>query len=235
DPPAWFPSSDEVVFTIGPVGASRIVARRIDGSGGQRVLAFGQMGKVTPDGRHLVFLVEEGGARRLRHAPLGADGTGDAARNVFQGSEPPVGEFDLSPDGSALTYSVLEPDSRLNTFLTDFPAGSRQVQVTTRGGARPLFSSDGNALLYLTQALPETNPPRGALAKRPVAVTPLATAGPEEQILSEGREPPGVTILGFGFDTARDGRLLTLRRIDDGRGGSPRRLLVQNWRAVVGR
>jgi hypothetical protein len=33
DPPAWFPSSDEVVFATGTTPTRRIVARRIDGAG----------------------------------------------------------------------------------------------------------------------------------------------------------------------------------------------------------
>ena len=38
----------------------------------------------------------------------------------------------------------------------------------------------------------------------------------------------------LGFDVARDGRLLMLRRADsDGRQGV-RRLLLQNWRAAIG-
>ncbi len=232
DPPAWFPSSDEVIFATGPEATRRIVARRIDGSGGQRALVAGLVGKVTPNGEYLVFLVGDGGARRLRYAPLAADGSVGAARRVFQSSDPAVGWFALSPDGSTLAYSVVEADTRLNAFLTDFPAGSRQVQVTSRGGGRPQFSSDGKSLFYTARALPETDPPRGALVKQPLALKSLATAGPAVQLFVEGRQPPGVSL--FEAVAARDGRLLTLRRLDDGRRG-PRRLLVQNWGAAIER
>jgi serine/threonine-protein kinase len=231
--PAWFPSSDEVVFVTGPPRARRIVAQRIDGSGDRRVLATGMAGKITPDGGYLVFLVEEGNARRLRYAPLGADGSAGAPRRVLQTSDPPIGDLDVSPDGTALAYSVVEADSRLNTFLTDFPGGRRQIQATTRGGARPQFSGDGNALFYLTRAQPESDPPRGALAKRPLALKALSTSGPEVQLLIQGREPPGVMM--DRFDIARDGRLLTMRRTDNERGDNPMRLLVQNWRAAIRR
>ncbi len=233
DPPSWFPSGDEVVFATGSVEERRLVARRTDGSGGQRMLAAGRVGQVTPNRQYLVFLVDEGGVTRLRYAPLAADGSVGAAERVLAQSDPNIIAFDLSPDGSTLAYSIPESDSRLNSFLTDFPAGSRQLQVTTSGGARPQFSGDGNALFYLTRALPQTDPPRGALAKRPVALRSLATSGPAVQLLVEGKEPPGVMMM--AFDVARDGRLLTMRRTGGDKRPSPRLLLVQNWRAAMRR
>jgi serine/threonine-protein kinase len=233
DPPSWFPSGDEVVFGTGSVTARRIAARRIDGSGGQRMLVGGRLGQVTPDRRYLVFLVEEGGAARLRYAPLGGDGSVGPAERVLKQSDPDINMFDLSPDGSTLAYDIPEADARLNVFLTDFPAGSRQLQLTTRGGGRPRFSGDGKALFYLAQAEPRTDPPRGAVAKRPVALQSLETSGPPVQIVVEGKEPPG--ILMTSFDVARDGRLLTMRRTAGDRRPSPRLVLVQNWRAVLGR
>ncbi len=233
DAPSWFPSGDEVVFGTGSVTARRLAARRTDGSGGQRMLVAGFLGRVTPNRQYLVFLVEEGGASRLRYAPLAADGSVGAALRVLKHSDPDIVAFDLSPDGSTLAYSIPEADSRLNSFLTDFPGGSRQLQVTTTGGARPRFSGDGDALFYLAPAVPQTDPPRGALAKRPVALKSLETSGPPVQLIVQGKEPPGVILT--SFDVARDGRLLTLRRTGGEKPPSPRLVLVQNWRAAVRR
>jgi hypothetical protein len=53
------------------------------------------------------------------------------------------------------------------------------------------------------------------------------------QLFVDGRQPPGVRL--FDVNVARDGRLLTFRRIDDDRAQGLRRLLVQNWRAAVAR
>jgi hypothetical protein len=233
DEPSWFPSGDEIVFVTGPVTARRLVARRTDGSGGQRMLVGGLRGQVTPNRQYLVFLVQEGSAIRLRCAPLAADGSIGAAERVLRQSDPNISAFDLSPDGSTLAYSVIEADSRLNSFLTDFPGGSRQVQVTTTGGGRPRFSGDGGALFYLAPAVPQTDPPRGALVKRPVALKSLETSGPPVQLIVQGTEPPGVILT--SFDVARDGRLLTLRRTGGEKPPSPRLVLVQNWRTAVRR
>ena len=126
-----------------------------------------------------------------------------------------------------------EADGRLNAFLTDFPAGSRQLQVTTSGGGHPRFSGDGKALFYLAPATPQTDPPRGALAERPITLKPLDTSGPPMQLFVEGKGPQGV-IMPL-FDVARDGRMLTMRRTGGDKRPSPRLILVQNWRAAVGR
>ena len=158
NPPSWFPSGDEVVFGTGPIGARRIVARRVDGSGGQRMLVGGRLGQVTPDSRYLVFLVEEGGTNRLRYAPLLADGSVGAAQRMLKQSDPDIESFHLSPDGSTLVYATPEADGLLNAFLTDFPAGARQVQATTIGAGSPRFSKDGTTIFYGSQAVPRGIP-----------------------------------------------------------------------------
>ena len=233
DAPSWFPSGDEVLFGTGTVAARRIVARRTDGSGGPRVLAAGLKGQVTPNRQYLVFLVDEGGAQRLRYAALAADGSVGAAERVLKQSDPNIDAFDLSPDGSTLAYSLLETNTRLNVFLTDFPGGTRQLQVTTTGGARPRFSGDGHALYYLARATQDTDPPLGALAKRPIAPQSLQTSGPPVQLFVEGKEPPGILL--ESFDVASDGRLLTMRLTSGDKRARRRVLLVQNWRAAVNR
>ncbi len=233
DQPSWFPSGDEVVFSTGSTTTREIVARRTDGSGGQRVLVSGLSGQVTPDGRYLVFLVDDGVGTRLRYAPLLADGSVGPAEHVLKQSDPLITAFDLSPDGSTLAYSLREVDGRLNAFLTDFPAGSRQLQVTTSGGAHPRFSGDEKALFYLTQAMPQTDPPRGAVAERPITLKPLDASGPPIQLFVEGKGP--LDVIMPLFDVARDGRMLMMRRTGGDKRPSPRLILVQNWRAAVGR
>ena len=70
----------------------------------------------------------------LRSPPTASVG---AAERVLKQSDPNIRAFNLSPDGSTLAYSIQEADGRLNAFLTDFPAGNRQLQVTTSGGGPP--------------------------------------------------------------------------------------------------
>ena len=130
-------------------------------------------------------------------------------------------------------YATPEADGLLNAFLTDFPAGARQVQATTIGAGSPRFSKDGTTIFYGSQAVPRGDPPRGALAKRPVALKSLSTSGPQVQVLVQGEEPPGVLL--NAFDVARDARLLMMRRTGGDKPSSPRLVLVQNWRSAVER
>ena len=164
---------------------------------------------------------------------IAADGSVGPAERVLKQLDPNIDAFDLSPDGSTLAYSLLETDTRLNVFLTDFPGGTRQLQVTTTGGARPRFSGDGHALYYLARATQDTDPPLGALAKRPIAPQSLQTSGPPVQLFVEGKEPPGILL--ESFDVASDGRLLTMRQTSGDKRARRRVLLVQNWRAAVDR
>ena len=53
------------------------------------------------------------------------------------------------------------------------------------------------------------------------------------QLLVQGEEPPGV--IPDSFDVARDARLLMMRRTGGDKPPSPRLVLVQNWRAALGR
>ena len=158
------------------------------------MLVSGLSGQVTPDRQYLVFLVDEGGAERLRYAPLAADGSVGAAERVLKQSDPNIRAFDLSPTAQRWRIPFTRADGRLNAFLTDFPAGNRQLQVTTTGAGPPRFSRDGNALFYLARATPQTDPPRGALAKRPITLKPLDTSGPPVQLFVEGKAPPGVML-----------------------------------------
>lgn len=82
-------------------------------------------------------------------------------------------------------------------------------------------------------ATPQTDPPRGAVAKRPVTLKSLETSGPPVQLFVEGKEPPGVIMT--LFDVARDGRLLIMRRTGGDKLPRPRLVLMQNWRTAVGR
>ena len=175
------------------------------------MLVNGLAGQVTPDRRYLVCP----GGRRRRYAPAVcarslADGSVGAAERVLKQSDPLIRAFDLSPDGSTLAYSIQEADGRLNAFLTDFPAGSRQLQVTTSGGGAPTVLGRWQGTLLSVARHAADRSPRGAVAERPITLKPLDTSGPPVQLFVDGKEPEGI-ILNV-FDVARDRRMLTMRR-----------------------
>jgi hypothetical protein len=78
----------------------------------------------TPDGKSLVYGIDEGGIGRLRYAALGADGTIGPPQKIFDASpEPNIRDFALSPDGQLLAYVELTAAGQTELFLRRFPSG----------------------------------------------------------------------------------------------------------------
>nr|MDP9324027.1 serine/threonine-protein kinase [Acidobacteriota bacterium] len=95
---AWLSSGDQILYSsFTNVEDARIIARRADGTGDARSLAAGIAAMVSPDGRFLVFAIDDRGRYRLRYAPILSDGTLGAAQPIFHGGdEPNVSAIDLS-------------------------------------------------------------------------------------------------------------------------------------------
>jgi Tol biopolymer transport system component len=53
----------------------------------------------------------------------------------------------FSPDGKWLAYES-DQNGRGEIFVTPFPGGGAQYQVSTNGGERPVWSRDGNQIFY---------------------------------------------------------------------------------------
>jgi serine/threonine-protein kinase len=228
--PGWSVSDTEVIFTTGRVEALSLVARRTDGAGSTRTLVAGSLGQISPDGRYLVFVVDERGLRRLRYAPILPDGSVGPIAPVGRDADPNVSTFALSPDGAFLAYGVVEADRRINTFLTRFPGGDGRWQVTSTGGAQPTFSRDGTELFYLAGSIVDGRP-TGILAATPIALGPVVKLGAPVTVFEEGKVPAGVILP--SFDVAPDGRFLMLRLAGSNTAAPARMVLIQNWRAVM--
>ena len=69
---------------------------------------------------------------------------------VFPAADDPnVRYFDLSPDGTLLAFTDVEPvTNRLNIFVTTWPDMRERQQVTTEGGVWPRFSTDSRRVFY---------------------------------------------------------------------------------------
>jgi len=58
----------------------------------------------------------------------------------------------FSPDGKWLAYTSTEAGNRFEIFVQSFPPSGAKYQISTDGGAWPLWSPDGTALYYSTDA-----------------------------------------------------------------------------------
>jgi eukaryotic-like serine/threonine-protein kinase len=109
--PVWFPSGRRLAYLeLLGVGLNRIASRNADGSGGRQELVAGVSPAVSPDGRFLLFLIDEAGSLRLRMTELSLDGRPGPIRRVFNGTpEPSIEGASVSPDGRVLAFASDSP------------------------------------------------------------------------------------------------------------------------------
>jgi Tol biopolymer transport system component len=134
--PVWFPSGQRLAYSeVGATTSIRIFVSNADGSGGRRELMKGLSPAVSHDGRHIIYLVEERGAMRLRYSALDASGTAGPAERLFKSDSEPnvVPPVRVSPDGSFLAYTERQPSGDYEVFVTRFPSGEGRWQISTGG------------------------------------------------------------------------------------------------------
>jgi hypothetical protein len=229
--PQWIPPGDRIVYQRGSIETTNLVAQRSDAAGAARTMIAADSGKVSRDGRNLVFALDERGSRHLRWAPLSADGTAGSAKRIFQDEPEPAiplyQEYDLSPDGRLLAYSALQPDQSWKLFLTEFP-NSATVVLVADGGGQPRFSTDGAELFYLADSGGAGTAQKVRLMAARVALAPDVKIGPRTPLFDESG---GVSL--SGYDVAQNGqRFLVRKAVASGPNPGMKHVLVQNWLAA---
>jgi hypothetical protein len=245
DTPSWFPSGDRLLYLAGvamtraaapnAAGTSflgTIMMQRADGTDRPRQLtAATTLPRVAPDGKTLMFLVDDTGRSHLRAASIGPDGSVGPVHPFFQtADEPVVRWFDLSRDGRLLAYAAEDSSRRLNVFVTDYPTGTGRWQAETAGNM-PQFSATSGELFFLHGTV-VAGEARGEFAVVPIASKPTVTVGPVTKLFDLGT-PQSPSLSALGFSVAADGRrILATRRVAAG-GAARRAVLVQNWPAAL--
>ena len=230
--PAWFPSGNRILYTdhYSTVKGARIVSLAADGSGQTRQLVAAMGADLSPDGKRLLYLLDENGSGHLRYADVMPDGSIGPARTLFQGpTEPNIHDAVLSPDGQLLAYVEVTPKGQ-ELFITRFPSAEGRWQPLT--GIRERIPHVRRELRW-TRDTHEL-------------VFPLATARPNRvrmtsvTITNRGTVKVGDAIplfetdldsVNVGFDVTADGKSLVMPRpVSDDSDRTPRRfILVQRW------
>jgi Tol biopolymer transport system component len=135
--------------------------------------------------------------------------------------ESPANDVDpaLSPDGTLLAYS-LGNQGNTEVILRTYPAATDRWQVSSGGGASPVWSPRGDALYYRTIS--------GPIMRVDVRKTATVTLGTPRLV-----QRPSRLVARVGYDVSPDGkRLLMVEEItgDGGRGTSV--TVAQNWFAA---
>jgi len=155
--PVWTPDGTSLVFESVLGESQSLYWISADGASDAQRLTDDKIRRVpfsfSPDGKRLAFSQEGGGGggqSEIWTAPVesGSDrvrlGKPELfLRNIFGGSS------SFSPDGSWMAYSTDET-GRLEVYVSPFPGPGRKWPISSGGGSRPVWSSNGRELFFLT-------------------------------------------------------------------------------------
>jgi Tol biopolymer transport system component len=149
--PAWSPDGRQIYFTSNANGPKDIYVKAADGSGEEKeVLKFdkSQYGAlfltVSPDGKSLAFeIIDRLTGGDIYTLALGGDSKPQPFLHSVANESAPT----FSPDGKWLAYESTR-SGRNEVYISSFPAGGAQYQVSTSGGERPVWRHDGKEIYY---------------------------------------------------------------------------------------
>jgi hypothetical protein len=227
--PSWFPTSDRLLHGLGRVADEHLVARRADAAGEPQTLTSGVYGIVSADGRTLVYIDDERGRHRLMRASFRPDGSLDPPQPVFTGeSAPDISDLALSPDGRLLAYTATGENSRLNVYVTDFPAAQGRLLVDN-GASRPHFARTGNELFYLHGNRDADGRTFGALMSVRIQPGPPIALQTPARLFDDRSGGLELTT----YDVAGDGRFVIAKELPPPPGKGERVVLIENWPSLV--
>jgi serine/threonine-protein kinase len=141
------------------------------------------------------------------------------------------GNGEISPDGRWLAYESNE-SGRMEIYVRPFPkVDDARSQVSSEGGARPLWARNGKELFYVT-------PDGNTLMTVEVSSGPTFRKGTPQKLLDTRRYFFPVALGNTGnagrtYDVSDDGRFLVVRATAEEPGGEPAAppsiTVVLNW------
>jgi Tol biopolymer transport system component len=151
--PAWSADGKRLYFTASRNGRFDIYSVPADASSEEQLVLSadqvpGTLGaaqlNTSLSGKYMAFVTSSSATKLDIHA-LPLDGSGKP-KPVLQS---PANEDmpALSPDGNWLAYQSDE-SGRFDVYVTAFPGGGAQLQVSTGGGEKPAWRRDGKEIYY---------------------------------------------------------------------------------------
>jgi|GEM_PF-1285334 len=154
--PAWKPDGRHLIFSISPLltagrrgrrGGDLLMQLAADGSAEMTSLTADSLRGSDPilsvDGKYIIFM------RRgnVQYTSL-AEAENTRPQTLIQ-DRGWIWDPVLSPDNRYLAYVSSRQNDRPEVFVTQFPSGNGQWQVSSNGGGSPRWSSEGNELFYI--------------------------------------------------------------------------------------
>jgi len=208
--PLWSRDGKKIAYE----SAGEIRLMDASGAGKEEVIntstqRFASPGDWSPDGHSLAYEDQEG--RLVLLAP------GEGQTAVYLGPQGVLWQPTYSPDGHWLAY-VSEASGRLEVFVESVPPGRGKYQISTQGGAQPLWRHDGKELFY--QSLDRT-----------LMATPVRT----DDHFEAGAPQPLFKVKTFGvlrsrrtYAVSQDGQRILVNTRPEREASEPV-ILMQNW------
>lgn len=149
DHPAFSPDGSQIAYTADTDGEQQIYLRPAGGGPRKAITHFTDGYRYgpafSPDGHRLAFTDN---LHRLWVMPIGGEPV-----QVAQDQQREIHEFDFSPDGKYLVFSMMRANHLPGLFLYEIATS----QLVPLGGAdadsQPQFSADGKSLYFVSQRL----------------------------------------------------------------------------------
>jgi Tol biopolymer transport system component len=210
--PLWTRDGQRVVYNSERGNDQGIFSQRIDGGVPERLVKLDQGISAqsegwSPDGKILIFSnrTGQGGTAGSGGISVVSAGSDPKPKLVVP---PPASNSTLSPDGRWLAYAANESGVLFQVFIQPFPPTGEKHQVTTEGGAQPLWAPGGKELFFLQPPRDERGRILEGVGQRIASVeigterglvfgkvTPL----PIEGLISNGPRPYDITPDGKAF------------------------------------
>jgi Tol biopolymer transport system component len=235
--PVWTPDSERIAYAAGSKGQDSLHWTRADGSGSSELLVTNPRtlvpGAWTPDGRALLYYVIPAEAVTAAEAGPGLwaqDVTNKSAPRALARSVTRAGGVDVSPDGRWIAYQSNE-SGQVEVYVDAYPGPGPRFQVSTDGGASPIWRADGRELFYVrpTAGARPLQAGEVEVSIMAVAVTtqPKLTFGTPRQLFV-GRY--SMNAPARGYDVTGDGqRFLMLQARERAPDVVTAMTVVQNW------
>jgi len=212
----WSPDGSRVLYRTDRGATSSIWWRAADLSDTATLLLGGPGTNVfeaviSPDGKFVAFQVDTIGADVLYQR------IGDSVLHPIAANPNAIEHMPrISPDGRWIAF-VTDESGQEAVVVQPFPGPGGRVQVSTGAGAQPVWSRDGERIIYRSG---------GWFIAARVQRTPTFVVVSRDTLMRD--DFVYATNPHANYDVAPDGRLVVLQPLGDGQ-----RVVVSNWRRLL--